>query len=363
MSTENSLQFKPAYKLMYQSKCLCVIHRTPVRIEILTGTPYGLYLEPDNPDMDVDNLLNFYDWCAHRVLTLDRIHAKEILNACGLIQPETTKEKALIALSYHCLSLKDSYWVQGIDEDLDWDKINLFHNSLNDAVDISLMGKALTLNNISMIAPDCSTDGVAPKAWIREEADGLYLHKADIPGTNSSEREYVASNILNKLGFDVLHYDLYLRDGIHITRSKCYTTPDMGQVSLSDIINMDGFPAVDEYRWDMMNLADYLIGNTDRHWGNIQFQLIDGKVGELLPLMDFNHAFEAILEAKCLPEFYRTKTMRSQSEVAVDIVKKYNIDLDKMRQNIDITMSYSNYICARIDTLQTEMEKKYEPDR
>ena len=44
--------------------------------------PYDLYLDEvaeDDIDGRVNNLSNFYHWCASRVLTLDRKYAKEIL--------------------------------------------------------------------------------------------------------------------------------------------------------------------------------------------------------------------------------------------------------------------------------------------
>ena len=45
----------------------------------------------------------------------------------------------------------------------------------------------------------------------------------------------------------------------------------------------------------MMNILDYLIGNTDRHWGNWGL-LVDNKTNKpisLHPLMDFNQYFSA----------------------------------------------------------------------
>ena len=45
--------------------------------------PYNLYLD-QTKDMDarVNNLNNFYYWCASRVLTLDRKYTKEIQSLC-----------------------------------------------------------------------------------------------------------------------------------------------------------------------------------------------------------------------------------------------------------------------------------------
>lgn len=49
--------------------------------------PCNLYLEEtDELDRRVDNVTNFYYWCATRVLTLDRKYAKEILNSMGMGQ-------------------------------------------------------------------------------------------------------------------------------------------------------------------------------------------------------------------------------------------------------------------------------------
>lgn len=78
--------------------------------------PYDLYLEREETDLDIDtrlnNLNNFYHWCASRVLSLDRIYAKEILNSIGAVQAVTDRDRSDIALSYHCVSLTDVFWVR-----------------------------------------------------------------------------------------------------------------------------------------------------------------------------------------------------------------------------------------------------------
>lgn len=44
----------------------------------------------------------------------------------------------------------------------------------------------------------------------------------------------------------------------------------------------------------MMNIVDYLIGNTDRHWGNwgVLVNNVNNKPISLHPLMDFNQSFQ-----------------------------------------------------------------------
>ena len=79
--------------------------------------PYNLYLEDDDDiSVRINNLSNFYYWCASRVLTLDRVYAKEVLNAIGATQAATDKERAKISLSYHCVTLTDVFWVRQIKE-------------------------------------------------------------------------------------------------------------------------------------------------------------------------------------------------------------------------------------------------------
>ena len=92
--------------------------------------PFSIYLEDtaENDDLDIrmDNLTNFYYWCATRVLTLDRVYAKEILNSIGALQAQTDRDRAKIALSYHCLSLLIFSGVREKGENITFAQINLF---------------------------------------------------------------------------------------------------------------------------------------------------------------------------------------------------------------------------------------------
>ena len=78
----------------------------------------------------VNNITNFYYWCATRVLTLDRKYAKEILNSIGMQQAVTDRDRAKIALSYRCASLTDVFWVRNKGEKISFEEINLYENHL-----------------------------------------------------------------------------------------------------------------------------------------------------------------------------------------------------------------------------------------
>jgi hypothetical protein len=90
--------------------------------------PYNLWLEESEPgDLDtrLNNLNNFYYWCASRVLTLDRRYAKEILSSIGARQAVTDRDRALIAISYHGLSLTDVYWIKRNREEVSFSDLSL----------------------------------------------------------------------------------------------------------------------------------------------------------------------------------------------------------------------------------------------
>lgn len=265
--------------------------------------PCNLYLErTDELDRRVDNVTNFYYWCATRVLTLDRKYAKEILNSMGMGQAVTDRERARVALSYHCLSLTDIYWVREAGEQITFAEINLYEHHLSNAfVDVALRGRQMTVQNAHLLAGDTSTNGCFPKAWVRE-ADGFYLLKDG--DQEAVERELLASRICRCFRCNQVRYEPFVYEGTTVSKSRLMTSLRCGIVSREafeiyaanqEIDVMQYILTLDSYSFYMMNILDYLVGNTDRHWGNWGF-LVDNGTGEILrlhDLMDFNQAFSA----------------------------------------------------------------------
>lgn len=89
-------------------------------------------------------------------MSLDRKYAKEILNSIGAAQAVTDRDRADISLSYHCVSLTDVFWVKKRGENVTFQDLNLYDNSLKEAVvEISLKGRQMTVTN-QELAPDLS---------------------------------------------------------------------------------------------------------------------------------------------------------------------------------------------------------------
>lgn len=300
--------------------------------------PYDLYLEEDHDfDTLINNINNFYHWCASRVLSLDRKYAKEILNSIGMAQAITDRDRAKISLSYHCVSLTDIYWVKKSNEAVTFEKINLYDNSLNEAVvELSLRGKPMTVTN-QELAQDLSTGGCFPKAWIRRGKEFILLKDG---GEDAVERELLASRLCQCFDFKQVKYKEGFYDGQKVTESRIITSKQYSIVSRMafgvyaqnhDLDVVDECLRIDKETYYGMNILDYLVGNIDRHpenWG----VLVDNQTNEyvsLYPIMDLNQSFgsyDTIDGANCQTVYSEKKTQR---EAAIEAVR--NIGLPQMK--------------------------------
>ena len=331
--------------------------------------PYDLYLEEwDDYDTTRNNITEFQHWCASRMLSLDRTHAKAILNAIGALQSPTDVDRANIALSCHCVSLTDVYWVRERGEDVSFQQINIYQNSLNEAiVELSLKGKALTVTNQELVTPrdlahDLSTRGLFPKAWIRRDDSFILLKDG---GADTVRRELLASQICRCFDIPQVLYEPGEYGGEPISRSGIITSIDRSIVPMrafevrcinEDLDYLEEVKKLDAHSYYGMNILDYLTGNTDRHrenWG----LWVDNDTNEpisLHPLMDFNQcfgAYDTLDGANCLTVGNRRL---SQRQAAIDAVQA--IGLPQLRE-VDLSIfgdhtAEADMFCQRLAELK-----------
>lgn len=330
--------------------------------------PYNLYLDDTDEELDtlVNNVTNFQYWCAGRILTLDRQYAKEILNSIGIAQAVTDRERAQIALSYRCVSLTDIYWVKKNNEEITFQEINLYDNHLDNAfIDVPLRGRQITVQNNSLV-PDLSTNGLFPKAWFRHE-HGFTLLKDG--GLTAVENELLASKICQCFRCRQVIYQEAYYDGVKVSSGELMTSKRYSIVSreafevyaANEGINPGTYILkLDSYSYYMMNVMDYLVGNTDRHWGNWGF-LVDNETNQpvaLHPLMDFNQAFQAYENldgANCLtvlPEHMTQKeaAIQAVSQIGLNQIKEIEpiwfenrrAEYKMLMQRIEVLRNYEN---------------------
>lgn len=340
---------RTAYEIMHMEKVVAAISSTgQAQIYDPVFMPYDLYLERESAENDIDtmvnNLDNFYHWCASRVLSLDRKYAKEILNSIGVAQAVTDRDRAAISLSYHCVSLTDVFWVRKEGERVTFNQLNLYDNPLNEAVvELSLKGKPLTVTNHEL-APDLSTKGCFPKAWIRDQ-NGFKLLKDG--GEKEVKKELLASEICQCFDIPQVTYRPFHFEGQIVTQSSIITSKEYSIVSKMafdiyacnhDLNTVDFCKKLDPVTYYGMNLLDYLTGNIDRHPENWGF-LVDNRTNlciSLYPVMDFNQcflAYDTLEGANCQTVLPQNMTQR---EAAVDAVK--HIGLRQIQE-----MDYSKF--------------------
>lgn len=335
------------YEIMHREKAAARISSTG-QAEICDEIfmPYDLYLEESEEyDLDtrINNLNNFYHWCASRVLSLDRKYAKELLNSIGVSQAVTDRDRAEISLSYHCVSLTDVYWVRKQGEQVSFEELNLYDHSLNESVvELSLKGRQMTVTN-QELAPDLSTKGCFPKAWIRKE-NGFRLLKDG--GEDNVRRELLASEICQCFAVPQVKYRKYSYQGQDVTESEIVSSKKYSMVSKMafDIYacnhgldTLDVCRKLDPVTYYGMNILDYLTGNTDRHPENWGF-LIDNDTNRyisLYPLMDFNQCFlsyDTLEGANCQTVLPRRMTQREAALEAVQHIglrQIHEMDMEK----------------------------------
>ncbi len=332
------------YEILHMDRTVATVS-TLGQVKILDEQfmPYDVYLEESNDfDVLVNNLANFYHWCASRVLSLDRTYAKEIMNSLGVSQAVTDQDRAQISLSYHCVSLNDVHWVRTEGEAVTFAELNLYDNPLNEAlIPLPLKGKHLTVTN-QELAPDLSTKGCFPKAWIRTGTEFRLLKDG---GEDVVRRELLASKICQCFDVPQVAYEEYFYDGGVVTQSTIVTSKRYSMVSKmaydvyainNDLDTIKECIRLDPIVYYGMNILDYLVGNTDRHPENWGF-LIDNDTNRpvsLYPLMDFNMSFQTydtLDGANCQTVDSRRLTQR---EAAIEAVQA--IGLRQIR-HIDMT--------------------------
>lgn len=327
---------RKVYEIMHKDRRVAKINEIgQCKIYYKSFMPYNLFLEEKN-DIDtlINNITNFNYWCATRVLTLDRIYAKEILNSIGMLQAVTDRERAKIALTYRCASLIDVFWVKYGKEQITFDDINLYDNHLDKTfIDIALRGKQYTVQN-EYLARDLATNGYFPKAWQRIKG-GFRLLKDG--GLDAVERELLASQICRCFQVSQVLYEKEYFDGEKVTVSDNITSKEYS------IVSMEAFEiylqnnsrdirkyilGLDKHNYYMMNIIDYLIGNTDRHWGNwgVLVRNSNNKPICLHKLMDFNqafHSYDSLEGSNCQTVFGKHMT---QKEAALQAVKQIGLN-------------------------------------
>ena len=260
------------------------------------------------PDVNYDDVM--HGWTENRTMSIGRTNAKKLLAGFRISQ----SNPYMIARLFHFASLSDCYWMKDAEETFTWEQVSLFENPWEKAVtSTALLGTNQTFHTLvqKVHTPEFTAQGMAAKAWIRE-ADGLYLYKV-------GKKELPASGILDALHIphvsyieaensslekiaDRNHIEKIYKSGEKIVKCRIISSEETALVpwedfqvycSYHDKNEYDMVKEMDAANYYKMQIADYILGNEDRHGANFGFYMDNrsGKLQGLYPLMDHDHAF------------------------------------------------------------------------
>lgn len=300
-------------------------------------------------------------YAASRVLPITRDNAKKIYSLFGFEQLQDDVSKAKIAFLCRAVSLQDDYWFKVENDTIQWQDVNIRHNSLNEIVaQVALKGSSLTLQGEAH-TPELNGQGAYAKAWKREP-DGLYLHKAGakldgVTRDYECQLEITVSNILDKCNVEHLKYEASNLYGVSTCKCKCLTDDSLSLLPGMDFIsycNTNGMnPNVEMMRIDAENIykmwiVDYLISNSDRHGMNWGFYYNSDSM-EILkchPLFDHNNAFDLeLMNNRDAPYiFNNSMTMREAAHKAMQEID-FHFTSDITQSDFMNTAQYNSFMC------------------
>lgn len=244
----------------------------PVGVDIIRGVPQKKSLAK---------------WWAGRAIPGSRIGANSFEQRYNI-------KLAALPFKNYGLSLSDQYWLKPVDEDVTWDDINFFDNKFSLDIGKAFFDKTYTSVDLDFMSPDNTSDGMLPKKWMRDESNGrLYLYKAGSgPFEQEPFNECIASVIYKKLNavpfvkYEVINdcgsyfsvcenfidknTELVTASNMMLTQSPVTTKATNKYEYLLDCCSKFNIPNVRE-QIDVMLAVDYIICNTDRHYGNFGF--------------------------------------------------------------------------------------------
>ena len=240
--------------------------------------PVGIFTEQKAQLLDRLN-----QWWRSRIIPASRDGLRYVLHLYDVDSPAVLSKRSL------GLSLSDQYWLQPVGSELNWNAVNFFTNDFSRELGEAFFQKESSRPVINPFTPDASSNGWLKKKWVRIDG-ATYLAKAgSAPLLQQPYNEVAADKLLTALEVPHVHYEIIMENNRPLCLCKNFITADTEFVPayfIKDIVprsNNDSaythllrcaeqlrIPGVDIFLQQMLCL-DYLIENSDRHYGNFGF--------------------------------------------------------------------------------------------
>ena len=186
----------------------------------------------------------------------------------------------------HGLSLSDQYWITLVDSPLSWDDVNFFDNPFSEDIGDLLFGGKVSSKKPNLISPDSTSDGWLKKRWKIIDGKRCLVKGGSGMCRQEPYNEAIASLVCRKLGIPHVAYSVIwdgdypysvcedfidsksdLVSAYFICETKPFNEGDDLYKHFNDCCRDLGIPDVKAGLYQMIVL-DFIIANTDRHYGN-----------------------------------------------------------------------------------------------
>ena len=241
----------------------------------LKHLPVGISTDNDKADSS-----QLAAWWSRRAIPASRSGLRAALEKLNVSVPQELVSKCF------GLSLSDQYWICPVEQAIEWKSINFFDNAFSEDVGNILLGGQPQNNQLNVISPDSTSDGWLKKRWKIIEGKRCLLKGGSAPFYQEPLNEVLASAVMRRLGIPHVPYTLIwdgqtpysvcedfidsrtdLVSAHQIMRTKPFTKTDDLYAHFLNCAQALGIPGVQD-SLNRMLMLDYLIANSDRHYGN-----------------------------------------------------------------------------------------------
>lgn len=193
-------------------------------------------------------------------------------------------------------NLSDQYWIRPRGSDMTWKKGNFHLNPFDEDFGAFITGqKYSSFHGMSSQSPDLFSNGQQDKRWVIRHGERVLVKYGRPPYYEQPFNEMLASEICRRLGFPHVRYTLLATgksEPLIYSMCPCFISQDTEFVPagfvqyalpkkrhsssyghLLECCEAVGMPDMDglEKSLARMNILDYIMANTDRHYGNFGF--------------------------------------------------------------------------------------------
>ena len=236
-------------------------------------------------------------------------HRKFVKDLLQKMQADT--KSGFIGLT-NCLSLQDTLWVKEYDSDLTWAEVNLFDNDFSEVMThLAFDGTGLYGIGIKTTSPELTTDGNYDKCWVRRDGSAVLLKCGSDGARNAGMEpycEYISSQFYTKFCQNAVSYGIETYRDRVVSSCLSFVDKTRGYKPISLWLDKNTdlpvvLKTIEENGGDMeqfrrMVVADSVMINSDRHFGNFGF-LVNNEnyhIEGMAPLFDYNMALSPYAE-------------------------------------------------------------------